>query len=99
MERLSMVSFTGACEQSMLFIDDTVPTLSGAGGLRHGAEEGLRRVSRRGRKSHTLTEPKLQPSQSKALLKFPSCHTFCCHFKVSAHLPQMSRVNNLFKDV
>lgn len=66
-----MVSFTGACEQSMLFIDDTVPTLSGAGGLRHGAEEGLRRASRRGRKSHTLTDPKYSHLRVRLSSSFP----------------------------
>lgn len=39
-----------ACEQSVLFINDTVPTLGGAGGVRHRAEEGWGRGKQAGEK-------------------------------------------------
>lgn len=39
-----------ACEQSVQFINETVPTLGGAGGVRHRAEEGLGRAKQEGGK-------------------------------------------------
>ena len=60
-----------ACEQSVLFINDTVPTLGGAGGVRHRAEEGLGRAKQEGEKASTLIASKLQPSQRRVFLELP----------------------------
>lgn len=88
-ERLSMVSFTEPVS-SVLFINDTVPTLGGAGGVRHSWRR-LREGKQAGGKVSTLIASKLQPSQRRVFLELPSCH-----FKISTHLTQIGWVIIIF---
>lgn len=91
-EPLSMVSFIEPLSRAWRSSMRWFPHSLGQGGIRHRAEEGLRGTRKRGKEFHILIASKPQPSP-----EFPSCHTFCCHFKVSTHLTQVSRVNYLRK--
>lgn len=98
-EALSVGSFTEP-SQSGAPPSDTVPALTEQGGIRHRAEESLRRVGRKEGQFHVLIASKLPPSRSTmTLFESLSYLTFCCHFNLSTHLAQVSKVNHLVKNV